>query len=169
MSDSVKLVLVVVGGRALSPRYQREWEAQCLDMLRSRKSRREEPVGQQVPDQIWDSDNRSDPEHEALLVDSVGRALLVVLGTLAPAERIAFVLHDMFAMPFDQIAPIVGRSPVTTKKLASRAPQGTRHNRSSRRRARPALARRRCLPRCLARRRHQRASRGVSPRRRAPG
>ncbi len=93
----------------------------CLDMLRSRTSRREEPVGQQVPDQIWDAGDGNDPEQEALLVDSVGRALLVVLDKLVPAERIAFVLHDMFAVPFDQIAPIVGRSPVATKKLASRA------------------------------------------------
>ncbi|MGH3786670.1 MAG: sigma-70 family RNA polymerase sigma factor [Pseudonocardiaceae bacterium] len=93
----------------------------CLDMLRSRKSRREEPVGQQVLDQITDAGHGSDPEHEVLLVDSVGRALLVVLDTLAPAERIAFVLHDMFAVPFDQIAPILGRSPIATKKLASRA------------------------------------------------
>ncbi|MGW7005603.1 sigma-70 family RNA polymerase sigma factor [Streptomyces sp. NPDC054933] len=96
----------------------------CLDVLRSRTSRREEPVGGQMPDHIWDdrdAGDRSDPEHEALLLDSVGRALLVVLDTLAPAERIAFVLHDTFAVPFDQIAPIVERSPVTTKKLASRA------------------------------------------------
>lgn len=93
----------------------------CLDMLRSRKSQREEPVGQQVPDQSWAAGDGNDPEHEAVLVDSVGRALLVVLDTLVPAERIAFVLHDMFAVPFDQIAPIVGRSTVATKKLGSRA------------------------------------------------
>ncbi|MEU4493739.1 sigma-70 family RNA polymerase sigma factor [Streptomyces sp. NPDC023998] len=93
----------------------------CLDMLRSRASRREDPVGQQVPDRIRDADDEGDPEHEALLIDLVGRALLVVLDTLVPAERIAFVLHDMFAVPFDQIAPIVERTPATTKKLASRA------------------------------------------------
>ncbi|GAA3122814.1 sigma-70 family RNA polymerase sigma factor [Streptosporangium carneum] len=93
----------------------------CLDMLRSRRARPEEPVGQQVPDLVGDADNGGDPEREALLADSVGRALLVVLDTLVPAERVAFVLHDMFAVPFDQIAPIVGRSSVTTKKLASRA------------------------------------------------
>ncbi|GHH73159.1 DNA-directed RNA polymerase sigma-70 factor [Streptosporangium violaceochromogenes] len=93
----------------------------CLDMLRSRELRREEPVGQQVSDEIPDADDGSDPEREALLAESVGRALLVVLDTLVPVERIAFVLHDMFAVPFDQIAPIVERSPGTTKKLASRA------------------------------------------------
>ncbi len=93
----------------------------CLDMLRSRTSRREEPVGQNVPDAVQDAGDGSGPEPEALLVDSVGRALLVVLDTLAPAERVAFVLHDMFAVPFDRIAPLVERSPVTTKKLASRA------------------------------------------------
>ncbi|MGH3550194.1 MAG: sigma-70 family RNA polymerase sigma factor [Pseudonocardiaceae bacterium] len=93
----------------------------CLDMLRSRRSRREDLVGQHVPDRLGEFGDGSDPEHEALLVDSVGRAMLVVLDTLAPAERIAFVLHDLFAVPFDQIAPIVDRSPVAAKKLASRA------------------------------------------------
>jgi len=89
----------------------------CLDMLRARRSRREEPVGQRAVDEPSDAD----PEGDAVLADSVGRALLVVLGTLAPAERIAFVLHDLFAVPFDQIAPIVDRTPVAAKKLASRA------------------------------------------------
>ncbi|GAA2143368.1 sigma-70 family RNA polymerase sigma factor [Kitasatospora kazusensis] len=93
----------------------------CLDMLRSRGSRREDLIGQRIPDQAWETGGGHDPEHEALMVDSVGRALLVVLDTLAPAERVAFVLHDMFAVPFDRIAPIVERSPVTTKKIASRA------------------------------------------------
>ncbi|MEV7013710.1 sigma-70 family RNA polymerase sigma factor [Streptosporangium sp. NPDC051022] len=93
----------------------------CLDMLRSRRARPEEPVGQQMPDRAGDPDDGGDPEQETLLAESVGRALLVVLDTLVPAERVAFVLHDMFAVPFDQIAPIVGRTPVTTKKLASRA------------------------------------------------
>lgn len=93
----------------------------CLDILRSRTARREEPVGQQPPDPARDAEDGTGPEPEALLIDSVGRALLVVLDTLAPAERIAFVLHDMFAVPFDRIAPLVERSPVTTKKLASRA------------------------------------------------
>ncbi|MCF3148296.1 sigma factor [Streptomyces platensis] len=93
----------------------------CLDILRSRTTRREEPVGQTPPDPAGDTGDGTGPEPEALLVDSVGRAMLVVLDTLAPAERIAFVLHDMFAVPFDRIAPLVERSPVTTKKLASRA------------------------------------------------
>ncbi|MEU8782283.1 sigma factor [Streptomyces sp. NPDC048637] len=93
----------------------------CLDILRSRTVRREEPVGQQLPEPAGDAGDGTGPEPEALLIDSVGRALLVVLDTLAPAERIAFVLHDMFAVPFDRIAPLVARSPVTTKKLASRA------------------------------------------------
>ncbi|MFJ4526952.1 sigma-70 family RNA polymerase sigma factor [Streptomyces nigrescens] len=93
----------------------------CLDILRSRTARPEEPVGQQPPDPARDAEDGTGPEPEALLIDSVGRALLVVLDTLAPAERIAFVLHDMFAVPFDRIAPLVERSPVTTKKLASRA------------------------------------------------
>ena len=80
----------------------------CLDMLRSRKSRREEPLGIHVPDPIVSREDRIDPEQEALLADSVGLALLVVLETLGPAERLAFVLHDMFDVPFDEIAPIVG-------------------------------------------------------------
>ncbi|WP_194818596.1 sigma-70 family RNA polymerase sigma factor [Nocardia sp. XZ_19_385] len=88
----------------------------CLDMLRSRASRREDPL-----DGIGAVADDSDPEHEAVLIDSVGRALLVVLDTLGPDERVAFVLHDMFAVPFDEIAPIVGRTTATTKKLASRA------------------------------------------------
>jgi len=92
-----------------------------LDMLRSRKSRREEHLGPHVPEPIVDREGGSDPEHEALLADSVGLALLVVLETLDPAERLAFVLHDMFAMPFDEIAPIVDRSPAAARKLASRA------------------------------------------------
>jgi len=93
----------------------------CLDMVRSRKSRREEPVGAHVPEPVIDRQNAADPEQEALLADSVGIALLVVLDTLAPAERLAFVLHDMFAVSFDQIAPIVGRSPAAARQLASRA------------------------------------------------
>jgi len=93
----------------------------CLDMLRSRRSRREEPLGMHVPEPIVSRDDGMDPEHEALLADSVGLALLVVLETLGPAERLAFVLHDMFAVPFDDIAPIVGRSPAAARQLASRA------------------------------------------------
>jgi RNA polymerase sigma-70 factor (ECF subfamily) len=93
----------------------------CLDMLRSRTSRREEPLGARVPDPIVSREGGIDPEHEALLADSVGLALLVVLETLAPAERLALVLHDMFAVPFDEIAPIVGRSATAARQLASRA------------------------------------------------
>ncbi len=89
----------------------------CLDMLRSRKSRREVPLDEQVPEPIASID----PEQEALQADSVGLALLVVLDTLTPAERLAFVLHDMFAVPFDEIAAVVGRSPAASKQLASRA------------------------------------------------
>jgi RNA polymerase sigma factor (sigma-70 family) len=93
----------------------------CLDMLRARQSRREEPLGAHVPDPIVSHTDGTDPEHEALLADSVGLALLVVLDTLTPTERLAFVLHDLFAVPFDEIAPIVGRSPSAAKMLASRA------------------------------------------------
>lgn len=93
----------------------------CLDMLRSRRARREEPLGPRVPDPIVGREDHSDPEHEALLADAVGLALLVVLETLDPAERLAFVLHDMFAVPFDEIAQIVGRSPGAARQLASRA------------------------------------------------
>ncbi|MFD5697659.1 sigma-70 family RNA polymerase sigma factor [Streptomyces lasiicapitis] len=92
----------------------------CLDMLRTRATRREDFVGGQVPDHIAAAEAHS-PEEEALLIESVGRALLVVLDTLTPAERVAFVLHDSFAVPFDRIAPIVERSTAATKKLASRA------------------------------------------------
>jgi RNA polymerase sigma-70 factor, ECF subfamily len=92
-----------------------------LNMLRSRKVRREEPIGVRVPDPIVDGVDGMDPEHEALLADSVGLALLVVLETLSPPERLAFVLHDIFAVPFDEIAPIVDRSPEAARKLASRA------------------------------------------------
>ncbi|MFI0770213.1 sigma-70 family RNA polymerase sigma factor [Streptomyces melanosporofaciens] len=98
----------------------------CLDMLRSRTARREEPVGPELPDLAREAGDGGDPEEEAVLADSVGRALLVVLDTLGPAERVAFVLHDVFAVPFDRIAPIVERSPVAAKKLASRARQKVR-------------------------------------------
>lgn len=93
----------------------------CLDMLRSRKSRGEVSLGAYVPEPIVSREDRTHPEHEALLADSVGLALLVVLEALAPAERVAFVLHDMFDLPFDEIAPIVGRSPTAARQLASRA------------------------------------------------
>jgi RNA polymerase sigma-70 factor (ECF subfamily) len=92
-----------------------------LNMLRSRRSHLEEPLEARVPEPIIDRADGTDPEHEALLADSVGLALLVVLETLTPAERLAFVLHDMFAMPFDDIAPIVDRSPEAARQLASRA------------------------------------------------
>jgi RNA polymerase sigma factor (sigma-70 family) len=92
-----------------------------LNMLRSRKTRHEEPLDAGLPDPIVDRIDGTDPEHEALVADSVGLALLVVLETLSPAERLAFVLHDIFAVPFDQIAPIVDRSPEAARKLASRA------------------------------------------------
>jgi len=92
-----------------------------LNMLRSRQSRREEPLGVHMPEPIVDRADGTDPEHEALLADSVGLALLVVLDTLPPAERLAFVLHDMFAIPFEEIAPIVERSPGAARQLASRA------------------------------------------------
>jgi RNA polymerase sigma factor (sigma-70 family) len=93
----------------------------CLNMLRSRGTRREEPLGVHLPDPVISAEGKLQPEDEALLADSVGLALLVVLDTLSPAERLAFVLHDMFGVPFDEIAPIVGRSPDATKMLASRA------------------------------------------------
>ena len=93
----------------------------CLDMLRSRKSKREESLEAHAPETIVAHENKIDPEQEALLADSVGLALLVVLETLAPAERLAFVLHDMFDLSFDEIAPIVGRSSTAARQLASRA------------------------------------------------
>jgi RNA polymerase sigma factor (sigma-70 family) len=92
-----------------------------LNMLRSRRLQREEPFDVRMPEPIVDRADGTDPEHEALLADSVGLALLVVLETLNPAERLAFVLHDMFAVPFDEIAPIVDRSPDAARQLASRA------------------------------------------------
>ena len=144
----------------------------CLDMLRSRKARHEvsldEPSGVRVPDPIVSRAERDDPEHEALLADSVGLALLVVLETLTPSERHAFVLHDMFGVPFEEIAPIVGRSSTTARQLASRA----------RRRVQGAanvpdadLARQREVVDAFltaARRRLQGACCGARPRRRAP-
>jgi RNA polymerase sigma factor (sigma-70 family) len=93
----------------------------CLDMLRSRTSRREEPLEPRLPDPILSGVDGVDPEYEALVADSVGLALLVVLETLSPAERLAFVLHDTFGMPFDEIAPMVDRTPAAARMLASRA------------------------------------------------
>jgi RNA polymerase sigma factor (sigma-70 family) len=93
----------------------------CLNVLQSRRLRREEPLDAHLPDPIVSRGDGPDPEHEVLLADSVGLALLVVLDTLTPGERIAFVLHDMFDVPFHDIAPIVGCSPVAARQLASRA------------------------------------------------
>ena len=93
----------------------------CLDMLRSRKARREEDRGPEIPEVRANPSNWLDPEDEAIMAESVGLALLVVLDTLSPPERVAFVLHDVFGLSFDEIAPIVGRSGVAAKKLASRA------------------------------------------------
>jgi RNA polymerase sigma factor (sigma-70 family) len=93
----------------------------CLDALRSRRARREELQDGRVPDPIVSTDPVADPEHEAMMADAVGLAMLIVLDTLPPAERLAFVLHDMFAVPFTDIAPIVGRSADATKMMASRA------------------------------------------------
>ncbi|OJU84811.1 MAG: RNA polymerase subunit sigma-70 [Solirubrobacterales bacterium 70-9] len=92
----------------------------CLDQLRSRRARREEPLGPWVPEPLVAPEGETDPEHEAVLADSVGLALLVVLESMPPAERLAFVLHDMFAVPFDEIAPIVDRTPDAARQLASR-------------------------------------------------
>jgi RNA polymerase sigma factor (sigma-70 family) len=93
----------------------------CLNTLRSRQSRHEEELGPRVPEPIVDPEGETAPEHEALLADSVGLALLVVLETLSPAERLAFVLHDVFAVPYGEIAPIIDRSPEAARQLASRA------------------------------------------------
>ena len=129
----------------------------CLDMLRSRRSRREEPLSQppggRVPEPIASCGDGIDPEHEALLADSIGPALLVVLETLAPAERLAFVLHDMFSVPFEEIAPIVGRSPTAARQLASRARRRVQRAATS-----PGadLTRQREEPRPLARRERHR-------------
>jgi DNA-directed RNA polymerase specialized sigma24 family protein len=101
-----------------------------LNMLRSRKARREEPLAGRLPDPLIDRADGIGPEHEALLADSVGLALLVVLETLSPPERLAFVLHDIFAVPFDEIAPIVDRSPEAARQLASRARRRVRAERT---------------------------------------
>jgi RNA polymerase sigma factor (sigma-70 family) len=93
----------------------------CLDMLRARRARREDYVGSWLPEPVVRAETADDPEQEALMADSVGLALLVVLETLTPAERLAFVLHDMFAVPFEEIAPVVDRTPEAARQLASRA------------------------------------------------
>jgi RNA polymerase sigma-70 factor (ECF subfamily) len=106
--DNLEAWLVTVVGRV------------ALNMLRARKTRREEPIDAHLPDPIVDRADGIDPEHEALLADSVGLALLVVLETLTPAERLAYVLHDMFSVPFDEIGAILDRSPDAARQLASR-------------------------------------------------
>jgi RNA polymerase sigma factor (sigma-70 family) len=93
----------------------------CLNMLRSRRTRREDSLEVHVPEPIVSREDGVDPEHEALLADSVGLAMLVVLETLSPAERLAFVLHDIFGVPFEEIGPMVDRSPAAARQLASRA------------------------------------------------
>src|SRR5436190_12260573 len=93
----------------------------CLDMLRSRKSRREELMGEQMAEPGIGREDQADPEHQAVLADSVGMALLVVLETLDPDERLAFVLHDLFGVSFDEVAALVGRTPAAARQLASRA------------------------------------------------
>lgn len=99
----------------------------ALNMLRSRTAHRQEPLDAHLPDPVVDPPEGTDPEHEALVADAVGLALLVVLETLGPSERLAFVLHDMFAIPFDEIAAILDRSPEATRQLASRARHRVRH------------------------------------------
>ena len=103
----------------------------CLNMLRSRNRRREEPLEGLVPDPVVSPVRELHPEEEALLADSVGLALQVVIDTLSPAERLAFVLHDMFDLPFEEIGPIVGRTPQTTRQLASRARRQRQGGRAS--------------------------------------
>lgn len=107
--DNVGAWLITVVGRV------------CVDMLRARKARREDLVDSWLPEPVVSTDDTANPEHASLLSDSVGLALLVVLDSLEPAERLAFVLHDMFGVPYDQIAPIVDRTPVAARQLASRA------------------------------------------------
>jgi len=123
----------------------------CLDMLRSRTARREESLDVQPAEPAASGHRAIDPEQEALMADAVGLALLVVLEHLPPAERLAFVLHDMFAVPFDEIAPIVGRSPAATRQLASRARRGEHVLRPGA--GRPAGAHRRRAGRRVGRRR----------------
>jgi RNA polymerase sigma factor (sigma-70 family) len=104
----------------------------CLNMLRSRNRRREDPLQTHLPDPVVSSDTTGQPEAEAVLADSVSMAMLVVLDTLPPAERLAFVLHDMFEVPFDEIAPLVDRSPQAARQLASRARRRVRDDRAPR-------------------------------------
>ena len=140
----------------------------CLTTLKSRKARPEEPFAPHVPDPIVSPEDGVDPEHEALLADSVGLALLVLFDALAPAERLAFVLHDMFAVPFKEIAPIVERSPAATRQLASRPAAGCREQPDSRRRPKQPAKGRRRLPRRLPRGRFRCPDRGPRPRHCSP-
>ena len=117
-----------------------------LDALRARKSRREEAAGLELPEPVV-TDAADDPEASAVLADSVGVALLVVLDTLTPAERLAFVLHDVFGLPFDEIAPIVDRSPIAARQLASRA---RRRVRGSRTESNASLAQQRAVAEAFA-------------------
>src|SRR5918995_235970 len=143
----------------------------CLNMLRSRRSRRGESlddvrVGVPVPDPIVSRADGLDPEQGALVADSVGLALLVVLEKLSPAERLAFVLHDVFGVPFGEIAPLVARSPTAARQLASRAPPGAGSGHFRRRRSCLPAGGRGRLPRRLARGRLRGAARGARPGRR---
>ena len=119
----------------------------CLNMLRARNRRREESFEEHLPDPIVSTYGEAQPEEQALLADSVGLALLVVLDTLTPAERLAFVLHDMFELPFDEIAPMVDRTPEATRQLASRARRRVERCRGTGSRPRPRASTqgRRCL------------------------
>jgi RNA polymerase sigma factor (sigma-70 family) len=103
----------------------------CLNVLQARRSRPEVPLDSDVPEPAAGHAAGSDPEHEAMLADSIGIALLIVLDTLSPAERIAFVLHDMFGVPFEEIAPVVGRNPPAARQLASRARRRVQHGNAS--------------------------------------
>ena len=141
----------------------------CLDMLRARRARREDYVGSWLPEPIVSLDDETNPEQEALLADSVGLALLVVLDTLTPAERLAFVLHDMFGVPFEEIAPIVGRTPAADPSAREPRPpaRARRHAEPDADLARAARGRRR-VPRRVAGRRLRGAPRRARPRRRLP-
>ena len=143
---------------------------QCLNMLRARANRREDPLEVRVPDPIVESGDGVDPAEQAAMADSVSLALLVVLEALDPAERLAFVLHDMFAMPFDDIAPMVGRTPAAARQLASRARrrvQGADPVRAARSQA--AAGDRRCLDGGRPRRRSRRIGGAAAPGRRPAG
>ena len=123
----------------------------CLNLLRTRRGRREEPIPQRLPDPIVSAEGGPNPEQEVLLADAVGLAMQVVVETLSPAERVAFVLHDVFGMPFDEIAPIVGRSPAAARQLASRGPSpGPGLTRPAGRRPARAAGRGRRVLRCRA-------------------